>query len=1000
MLTLPCSLFEEVQEPIMNNFSVTLLIVVLLHFGSYGSQGYSQFISVDSSSDLERCLCNKTWSSQYLVFSLNSSTNFTLSGGNFCQVTNNANIVEIRSNSLTEPASITCINNDIDDIRKGFIFSNSTVILHQLVVKNCGAFLNTLQDNVISNYIKTSSLFYNPFHAAAFVFVHCQINMTQVNIYSYGFAVIGINLHKSIIKAVGVSNRDKHINIDQPNGSAIGSGILLRYENMRFLPTNEYTVTISHSSFMFNYNMNRNFTAAGLTILYLQKTYNASVVIDTSSFCKNNAYTSGGLLILQEHIMSKTIVNNSLFQENFNYPKVNAGGGAMVYELINYEYTLLHVIPLFIFNTSFQHHLRGALYIGAYNPTNTIFEIILKNCTFFNNTVYWMGGCIFATQYSSNGKLQQSVVITLDSMISKTNHDIHINAIDAANVGSQRTLFLFYGFNKIHIRGISIFDDHFGIVIYSVDSSIYLSGNVTFSNNRAVHGPAITQSGNCQLYFTAGVKATFANNNAILKGGAIYATGTSQTLLGKCAIQIDNSSDTEILFSYNDAGEAGSSIYADPIVGCVMNGTSYDKKDTALFEYYNRFFKFSSNSTLLDISTVPYYMRNPSNQTLYQVYPGQTLYFCFYAYAYAKGYVHSSVNVAIKYYNSVENNANKVWISIGDKEQVLQENKNCTNISVTVHTNNNTYDTNASLLFIGEQAIEKRGDYAKLIRRIVLIYSCPLGFVLNPTTGNCECSQSFYSLKENYPILGQVYCNLTTQTISRAVSTNSWAGITNWNGKGETGVSLNCPIGYCNSDQSLTYFYSANQSSNGSFQVSDTEHKHHFPLCLYNREGPLCGRCSNELSVVFGSTECKHCSNWWLLTILVYAVAGPLLIYLLYALRLTLTTGTLNGIIFYAQAANCGLIDIFNTHCSKSIVEGLSKFSLVFLSLLNTNLAIPLCFYNGMTELWKAGFSLLFPLYLLTIIAAIVVISHYYVRLANRLAGSTVQVLVTAFLPS
>ena len=176
MLTLPCRLFEEVQEPIMNNFSVTLLIVVLLHFGSYGSQGYSQFISVDSSSDLERCLCNKTWSSQCLVFSLNSSTNFTLSGGNFCQVTNNANIVEIRSNSLTEPASITCINNDIDDIRKGFIFSNSTVILHQLVVKNCGAFLNTLQDNVISNYIKTSSLFYNPFHAAAFVFVHCQIN--------------------------------------------------------------------------------------------------------------------------------------------------------------------------------------------------------------------------------------------------------------------------------------------------------------------------------------------------------------------------------------------------------------------------------------------------------------------------------------------------------------------------------------------------------------------------------------------------------------------------------------------------------------------------------------------------------------------------------------------------------------------------------------------------------------------------------------------------------
>ena len=525
-----------------------VLILLLLFISSFvcsGNKNNRQFISVNSSSDLELYLCNTTWSSEYLVFLLNSSVDFSISSGNFCEVALQSNGIVIRSSSLTEPATIRCIHNDTVDFpqpRRGFLFSNSTVILHLLVIKNCGTFLTTIQDSVITDYFKTSSLFYTRvFHAAAFVFVHCQINMTQVNIYSYGFAVIGINLHKSIIKAVSVSNRDKHINIDQQNGSAIGSGILLQYENTPFLPTNEYTVTISHSSFMFNYNMNRNFTAAGLTILYLQKTYNASVVVDTSSFCKNNAYTSGGLLILQEHLTSKTIVNNSLFEENFNYPKVKAGGGAMVYELINYDYTLSHVIPLFISNTSFQHHLRGALYIGANNPTNTIFEIILKNCTFFNNTVYWMGGCIFVTQYSSNGKLQQNVIITLDSIISKTNYDIYITADDARRVGSQSGLYVFYGFDKIHITGTSVFDNHTGLVIIAQDTSIYLTGNVTFSNNRAVHGPAITQSGYCQLYFTAGVKATFANNNAVFKGGAIYVTGTSQALLGKCAIQIDNS---------------------------------------------------------------------------------------------------------------------------------------------------------------------------------------------------------------------------------------------------------------------------------------------------------------------------------------------------------------------------------------------------------------------------------------------------------------------------
>ena len=39
-----------------------------------------------------------------------------------------------------------------------------------------------------------------------------------------------------------------------------------------------------------------------------------------------------------------------------------------------------------------------------------------------------------------------------------------------------------------------------------------------------------------------------------------------------------------------------------------------------------------------------------------------------------------------------------------------------------------------------------------------------------------------------------------------------------------------------------------------------------------------------------------------LLTIILYALAGPLLIYVLYVLKLTLASGTMNGIIFYAQA--------------------------------------------------------------------------------------------------
>ena len=48
-----------------------------------------------------------------------------------------------------------------------------------------------------------------------------------------------------------------------------------------------------------------------------------------------------------------------------------------------------------------------------------------------------------------------------------------------------------------------------------------------------------------------------------------------------------------------------------------------------------------------------------------------------------------------------------------------------------------------------------------------------------------------------------------------------------------------------------------------------------------------------------------------------------------------------------------------------------------------------------MTELWKAGLSLLFPLYLLTIVIVLIILSHFFLSLSNKIADSSVQVLVT-----
>ena len=110
-------------------------------------------------------MCNATWSSQYLVFLLNSSVNFTISSDEICQVaTQQRSIIEIHSDSCIQLANITCVYNDtlqtFQRPRRGLIFFNSQVTLTQLVIKNCGTYLTTIQDSTITDYLNSSPLYF------------------------------------------------------------------------------------------------------------------------------------------------------------------------------------------------------------------------------------------------------------------------------------------------------------------------------------------------------------------------------------------------------------------------------------------------------------------------------------------------------------------------------------------------------------------------------------------------------------------------------------------------------------------------------------------------------------------------------------------------------------------------------------------------------------------------------------------------------------------------
>ena len=131
----------------------------------------------------------------------------------------------------------------------------------------------------------------------------------------------------------------------------------------------------------------------------------------------------------------------------------------------------------------------------------------------------------------------------------------------------------------------------------------------------------------------------------------------------------------------------------------------------------------------------------------------------------------------------------------------------------------------------------------------------------------------------------------------------------------------------------------------------------------------LCGSCLGIRSVIFGSSQCTICSNMWLFTLVMFAVLGALLVAALFFLNLTVTQGTLYGLIFYANIIQVNSSIFFR----QSILPSLQ----VIVSFVNLDFGIPLCFYNGMDDVDKAGLQFVFPAYLLILTLTVIVVCHY-----------------------
>ena len=243
--------------------------------------------------------------------------------------------------------------------------------------------------------------------------------------------------------------------------------------------------------------------------------------------------------------------------------------------------------------------------------------------------------------------------------------------------------------------------------------------------------------------------------------------------------------------------------------------------------------------------------------------------------------------------------------------------------------------------------------------------TCPVGFQSNKgeeTKCICECDD----------VLHEVITECYEQNRTLAREGTFWITHLNTTDNSSANSYLiypHCPLDYCHPP--TTKVYIDLNKKNGS----DTQ-------CNFNRSGTLCGRCQPGFSLSLGTSHCVPCSKHWpaicALILTAASLAGIVLVAILLMLNLTVATGTINGIIFYANIINA------NSNTFFPFTE--PNFITVFVSWLNLEFGIDTCLFEGMDMYWKTLLQLAFPVYIIILVVLVIVISERSTNFA-RLIG-------------
>ena len=696
----------------------------------------------------------------------------------------------------------------------------------------------------------------------------------------------------------------------------------------------------------------------GMGLMFAQACYSVNVTTSHTSFEDNSATFGSGVHVgmFQGVSHSYAVFDSCQFTRNgyqsrdFNIDYPTSGGAIGMYNDLVSPNPDVHVfihdrrIGLVIRNTNFTENgaiLGGAVTIvslvtTAVSDLTDVAHFFIENCLFGGNRAT-RGSAVYIEEQKIHGRLL-GVQVTVQ--------DVRVTGNKLENLGQVASLASADSSAVVDIKAINltltgecVFEGNIGSALQGTNSLIGLAGNISITNNTGLYGAGITLQTSF-IVVLPNSSLSITDNVARVYGGGLYVNQVTDSPLlnmfdcflyfnydqfqfcGDCDF---TSSVFSVTIANNSALLAGT-VFGSALLTCPWSQPlqlTYDTLNVLeiLNTHFSEYFHFEPDPTGIDNVRTPVSQVTIEDQlTQYSLAPGEFIHVPIRP----SDSLGQSISTILGVYADLDQSVSQSFVPALGPNIITgysADSNLSTPLSVFGAENITTNLVVYSLDF---------GYRPAQVEIRVQVSECPVGFDYSGKTLRCECSDELLE--------SGVVCDSTNLTFR--VPTRLWVGPVD----SSTFAVAECIRGLCEPGEAIISV--RNNSVDFDQQCRSG----------LNRGGILCSSCLDGYTNVFGSPRCKKCTNRSVPVLMLFMLMGALLIAFLVVFHFNLSSGYLNGVLFWAN-----IVDLYQRVLAPSQSGGGVT---VLANWLTLNWGIETCFHEGMSALEQNWWELSFPLYL------------------------------------